>query len=173
MTSSNWNISAILSLLRGSHRSPVNSRHLKSRSSGRHCNGLASSYSSPSTPAVGHTKSPFVNLSIKKMLWQKYISTQPDHIHIWQISPQISCNENSEISTYYWWSKQYFDHSQERGTIIEEIGLVNPTPFSSDLRHSNFFGKVTCDYRHDFFALSNVYIICFKNTQHAILTHPP
>ena len=51
-----------------------------------------------STPVVGVTKAPFANFSVSKIsILQKYLLDSLNHIHIWQVSPQLSCGDTFQI----------------------------------------------------------------------------
>ena len=49
-------------------------------------------------PGVGVTKAPFVKFSVRKIsISQKYMLDSSNHIHIWQVSPQLSCGDTCQI----------------------------------------------------------------------------
>ena len=55
-------------------------------------------------PWVGVTKASFVNFSVSKIFdIAKVLSHSLNHIHIWQVSPQLSCGNTCSI--WMWYSK--------------------------------------------------------------------
>ena len=80
-----------------------------------------------SSPGVGVTKAPFLNFSVSKIFDPvKYMLDYLHHIHIWLVSPQLSCGNTCQIWTWYTIANMYFGDPENNGT--EEIGLVTPTP---------------------------------------------
>ena len=50
------------------------------------------------TSGVEVTKAPFVNFSVSKIaILQKYLFDSLNHIHIWHVSPQLSCGDTCQI----------------------------------------------------------------------------
>ena len=79
---------------------------------------------------VGVTKAPFVNFSVSKIFdLTKVTVIFFNHIHIWQVSPQLRCGDTYQIQTWYLRSNVFFDNAEKtENNEPEEIGLVTPTP---------------------------------------------
>ena len=69
----------------------------------------------PDSTGVGVTKAPFVNFSVSKMLLSKYLLDYLHHIHIWQVSPQLSCGNTCQIWTWYTIASMYFGDAEKLG----------------------------------------------------------
>ena len=68
------------------------------------------------TPGVGVSKAPFVNFSVSKILDPaKYLLDSLHHIHIWQVSPQLSCGDTYQIWTWYLIPNMYFGDVEKLG----------------------------------------------------------
>ena len=76
---------------------------------------------------VGVTKAPFINFFVSKIV--KYLLDYLNHIHIWQVPPQLRCDDTCQIYTWYSIVNVCFDNAQNLvNNGMEEIGLVPPTP---------------------------------------------
>ena len=69
-----------------------------------------------SKPGVGVTKlrsliSPLAKFSILS----KYLLDYLHHIHIWQVSPQLSCGNTCQIWTWYTIANMYFGDAEKLG----------------------------------------------------------
>ena len=49
-----------------------------------------------------------------------------NHIHICQVSPQLSCSDTCQIGTWCYIGKQCFDNLENLGNGTSKIGLVTP-----------------------------------------------
>ena len=62
----------------------------------------------------------------------EYKSDNFNHVHICQVSPQMSCGDTCQIWTWYHTGNHCFDHSEKwENNGTEKIGLVTPTPVVS------------------------------------------
>ena len=63
------------------------------------------------------------------LIKQKYKSDNFNHVHICQVSPQLSWGDTCQIWTWYHTGNHCFDHSEKwENNGTEKIGLVTPTP---------------------------------------------
>ena len=65
---------------------------------------------------------------------QNYLLGSLNHIHMWQLSPQLSCGNNCQIWTWYSTTNMYLVMLENNGT--EEIGLVTPASGWTTCIHS-------------------------------------
>ena len=66
----------------------------------------------------GVTLAPFVNISVSKILIsQKCLLHSLNLIHIWKVSPQLSCGDTCQIWTWYSIANMYFDDVEKLGKL--------------------------------------------------------
>ena len=72
----------------------------------------------------------FVHFSVKQFfVLQRYLLHYLNHIHIWQVSQQLGCDDTCSIQTWYFMNKQSCDHFKKNpwNSGIWEIGSDTPT----------------------------------------------
>ena len=87
-------------------------------------------YKSTASPGVGVTKAPFVNFSVTANFDLSNSSLDTlNHVHIWQVSLQLSYGDTCQIWTECSIVSVCFDSAEIWGNNgTEVIGLVTPTP---------------------------------------------
>ena len=82
----------------------------------------------------------------KFLISQKYLLHSLNHIHIWQVSPQLRCGNTCQIWTCYSITNMYYGDVEKLGKNgTEEIGFVTPTP-----------GQIVCRSADNVFWKKNV-----------------
>ena len=59
-------------------------------------------------------------VSVSKItILQKYIFDSLSHMHIWQVSPQLSCGDTCQIGTWYSIPSMFFGNATKFGKMME------------------------------------------------------